>query len=736
MDVIAVLQLLGGVGLFLYGMSLMTSSLEKLAGSGLEKILGKLTTSKKKGVGPMKGWGFGVGVTAVIQSSAAVTIMMSGFVNAGIMKLSQAIPVVFGSNVGSTVTAQILRLGDIGSDTLIFKLLKPSSFAAMLLAIGAFITIFSKKKKAKDLSGILVGLGMLFYGMTVMEQIFEPLKESAKFQSFFTSFKNPLLGLLAGLLITAIIQSSNAAVGILQALSATGTITYAITFPIVVGINIGKCMPIVLGLVGSNKKAKKVSVSYLFFNIFGAVFFMTLVYLVHYTIGINAFDNVVNRGNIANVHLAFNLITSIILLIFTEKVARICDKIVGEDADKEQDKELARLDDMLLNTPTVALSECRNLITKMGEAILDNYKLATSMIYKYDASKFPVMESNESFIDKCETALSSYIVKIDQRRLTGNDKLVVSEILNSISDFERMGDYCMSIAYVAQDKNEKNIHFSPYGHREIDTIAAAVEYTMENTFNAFINDDGALAVRVEPLSEAIDNLKEIIKSHHVERLQAGECSIEGGVSLFDLINSFERIASHAANVALHIVKKVGGDKNFDEMHGHANDIFSEEYKALYHYYESMYIEPVQKPLSKEEYDELLRDSDRRDAANRRDKVEDKKESLKEKQDKAEEKYKKPEEKNKKAESKNKKNDDKKSEDKKNDDRKSKNKKNEPHKDIRENKNEKKSEKSDKESIKKDEPKKEDVKSENMVEPKKEAAKKDEGKKGNNKGGKK
>ena len=394
------------------------------------------------------------------------------------------------------------------------------------------------------------------------------------------------------------------------------------------------------------------------------------------------------------------------------------------------------LDDMLLNTPTIALAQCKDLMDKMGEAILDNYKLATSMIYKYDASKFPVMESNESFIDKCETALSSYIVKIDQRRLTGNDKLVVSEILNSISDFERMGDYCMSIAYVAQDKNEKNIHFSPYGHREIDTIAAAVEYTMENTFNAFINDDGALAVRVEPLSEAIDNLKEIIKSHHVERLQAGECSIEGGVSLFDLINSFERIASHAANVALHIVKKVGGDKNFDEMHGHANDIFSEEYKALYHYYESMYIEPVQKPLSKEEYDELLRDSDRRDAANRRDKVEDKKESLKEKQDKAEEKYKKPEEKNKKAESKNKKNDDKKSEDKKNDDRKSKNKKNEPHKDIRENKNEKKSEKSDKESIKKDEPKKEDVKSENMVEPKKEAAKKDEGKKGKNKGGKK
>ena len=417
MDIIAVLQLLGGVGLFLYGMSLMTASLEKLAGSGLERILEKLTTSKKKGVGPMKGWGVGVGVTAVIQSSAAVTIMLSGFVNAGIMKLSQALPVVFGSNVGSTVTAQILRLGDLGSDTLILKLLKPSSFAAMLLAIGAFIVLFSKKKKTKDISGILVGLGMLFYGMSVMEQIFEPLRESAKFQSFFTSFRNPLLGLLAGLLITAIIQSSNASVGILQALSATGTITYAITIPIVIGINLGKCMPIVL--------AKKVSVSYLFFNVFGAVFFMFLVYLIQYTIGINGFDNVVNRGNIANVHLIFNLVTSIILLVFTEKVARVCDKIIGEDGDAKQDKELARLDDMLLNTPTVALSECRNLITKMGEAILDNYKLATSMIYRYDSEKFPVLERNEAFIDKCETALSSYVVRIDRRRLTRSDKLVV-----------------------------------------------------------------------------------------------------------------------------------------------------------------------------------------------------------------------------------------------------------------------------------------------------------------------
>ena len=613
MDIIAIIKLLGGVGLFLYGMSLMGSSLEKLAGGKLEKILEMLTTSKKKGVGQIKGWVFGTGVTGIIQSSAAVTLMVCGFVNAGIMKLTQALPVVFGANVGSTVTAQILRLGDIASDNIILQLLKPSSFAAMLLAVGAFIVLFSKKKKLKDVAGILVGLGMLFYGMTIMEGTFEPLRSSEQFKSFFTSFKNPILGLLIGLVLTAIIQSSSASVGILQSLTSTGLITYSIAIPVIIGMNIGKCMPIVLGMLGSNKKARKVSVSYLLFNIFGAVFFMVLIYALHYTIGLGFFDNVVNRGNIANVHLLFNIGTSIFMLTITDKVAKICDKIVGEDEENEADKELMKLDPMLLNTPVVALEQCKQLITKMGEAIVENYKTATRMIYKYDAEAFPKMEARENFIDKCETALSSYVVRIDRHRLTTSDKLVVSEILNSISDFERMGDYCMNIAYVAQDKNEKKIHFSPYGHREVDTIVGAVEYTLDTVFEAFKNDDASLAVRGEPLSEVIDNLKEIIKSHHVERLQAGDCSIEGGVSLFDLINSFERIASHAANISLHVIKRVKGDSDFDEMHGHATDIFSEEYKALHHYYESQYIDPILRPMTEDEMKAILEDRSRREA---------------------------------------------------------------------------------------------------------------------------
>lgn len=592
MDILSILQLLGGIGLFLYGMNLMGSSLEKLAGSGLERILEKLTTSKRKGVGFIKGWGLGAGVTAIIQSSAATTIMLIGFVNAGIMKLAQAIPVVMGANVGSTITAQILRLGDLGSDNLILTLLKPSSFAPMLVGVGAFILLFTKKKKAKDVAGIMVGMGVLFYGMTTMESVFAPLKDSEAFQNAFTSFSNPFLGILIGLVITAIIQSSSASVGILQALSATGSVSYATAVPIIIGQNLGKCMTIILGSIGANKKAKRVSLSYLFFNIIGAVVFTVVIYGIYYTVGISFWNDTVNRGDIANVHFLFNFLTSVLLLPFSQKLGSLTGKILGDDDVSKTDKELETLDDMLLNTPTIALEQCKHVIASMADAIYENYQIATGLIYNYDPSKQALLEENESFIDKCESALSAYIVKINSKRLSADDRLVVSEILNSVSDFERMGDHCINIFYVAQDKNAQDIHFSPAGHKEIDTIITAVGNAMKTTFEAFKHDNAGAAIRIEPLAETIDKLKETIKAHHVERLQSGECGIEGGIALVDLVTSFERISSHCANISLHIVKRVGNDRDFDEMHGHANDSFSEEYKALYHYYESQYITPI------------------------------------------------------------------------------------------------------------------------------------------------
>lgn len=599
MDIFDIFTLLGGIGLFLYGISLLGSSLEKLAGSGLEKILERLTTSRKKGVGAIKGFGLGMGVTAIIQSSAATSVMLIGFVNAGIMTLLQAIPVVFGANVGSTVTAQILRLGDLGEGSMFLKMLKPASFAPLIIAIGAFILLLTSKKKMKDIANILIGFGILFVGMTTMENVFAPLRESAAFRDAFTSFANPLLGVLLGLLITAVIQSSSASVGILQAISATGSVTYAIAIPIIIGQNIGKCMTIILGSIGTNKKAKRVSLSYLLFNIFGALLFLILIYGINAIHPFGFWDNTLNRGNIANLHLGFNLITGLILLPLTRQIADITGKLIRDSSEEDKMfKELSTLDPMLLNTPTIAIDQCYKVMNTMCDAIAENYALSTDMIYHYDEKHMSKLDENETFIDKCESSLSEYLLRITSKRLTSADRKRASELLNCISDFERMGDHCMNIAYVAQSKNEQNIHFSAIGRLEVDCITNAVKATMSATFSAFRNDDAAAAYRVEPLEETIDLMKETIKSHHIERLQTGDCGIQGGIALVDLVTSYERISSHCANVALHIVKKLTNDDDFDEMHGHITDKQSrntEEYKALLHYYHDQYIEPIMNP---------------------------------------------------------------------------------------------------------------------------------------------
>lgn len=592
MDIIDILQLIGGVGLFLFGMNLMGSSLEKLAGSGLSKILEKLTTGKSKLTGRLKGWGLGLGVTGIIQSSAATTIMLIGFVNAGIMKLSSAIPVVFGANVGSTVTAQILRLGDLGSGSLILTLLKPASFAPMLAAIGAAMHMFSKKKKTKDVAGILLGLGILFYGMTRMEEVFAPLKDSDSFKKLFTSFENPFLGILAGLVLTAIIQSSSASVGILQALSATGSVTMATAVPIIIGQNIGKCMTIILGSVGANKKAKRVSLSYLLFNIIGAVFFSLIIYSVYYTVGIPMFANTVNRGDIANIHLLFNLIMSFVLLPFTDGMVSLTRKIVRDTDSQPVDEWFSKLDVMLLKTPAVALTQCRELVRELIARLKESYSASVNMISHYRPELYDRLYENEAFFDRCETELSSYLLKINKNRLNAEDRNVIAEILGSISDFERIGDYSISIALTAKEMHERGLKFSKNGMNEMYCITAATSQSVHSSLNAFLENDPSLAARTEPLTEVIDKLKELIRSHHVDRLQKGDCGIEGGITLFDITTCLERISAHASNIAMHVVKRNTDDSDFDELHGHAGDRNSEEYRAMYYYYESQFINPI------------------------------------------------------------------------------------------------------------------------------------------------
>ena len=594
MSIFTILQLLGGIGLFLFGMSLMGTYLTSLAGSSLERVLESLTTSKKKGVGFLKGWGLGTAVTAIIQSSAATTIMLIGFVNAGIMNLTQAVPVVLGSNVGSTVTAQILRLGDVSSQSVALQLLKPSSFAPMLVGIGAFIYMFTKSKKAKNVAGILIGLGILFYGMTTMESAFEPLRDSAVFKRMFTTFSNPLIGILTGLVITAIIQSSSASVGILQALSATGSVTYAVAIPILIGQNLGKCLTVIMGSVGTGKKAKRVSLSYLLVNIIGAVLFTVVIYALQYTVGLPFFNNAVNRGSIANMHLGFNLVTSILLLPFTEQLVKLTGSIVGREKVDPAEEEFAKLDDRLLNTPFTALRQCRHLAKLMSRRISANYKTALDLLYTYDEQKLEAMAENENFIDRCETVLSSYIIKIDRSRLPKSQVALLNQLLNTVNDLERLGDYAINIAYIAREMNEGNISFSETGLKELDIISSAASYCMETLWNASETDNTVLASRIEPLHDTIARLRDIIKAAHIRRLSDGKCSVAAGIHLNDLLTCFERIGAHSANVALQVIAKNTSQADFDAMHGHPLAIDSEEYKSLRTYYETQYVVPLEK----------------------------------------------------------------------------------------------------------------------------------------------
>ncbi len=595
MDFFSILTLLGGVGLFLFGMNLMGASLKNLAGGSLEKVLEKLTTGKNQFTGTIKGFSLGTAVTAIIQSSAATTIMLIGFVNAGIMKLGQAIPVVFGANIGSTATAQILRLGDLSETSFILKLLKPSSFAPILICIGAFIILFTSNNKKRDVASILVGLGILFLGMNTMEGVFAPLKESESFQNLFTSFNNPLLGILIGLVLTAIIQSSSASVGILQAISSTGVVTYGTAIPIIIGQNIGKCMTIILGGIGANKKAKRVSLSYLLFNIFGAVFFVVVIYGLQLFIDMPFMAKVVNRGNIANVHFMFNFITSLILLPFSNQVAKVTGKIIKDEEESKIDKELATLDPRLIATPAIAISQARNVMFAMADCIRENFDIARKLISEYNEEEAAKLEENENFIDKCESSLNNFLLKVtSQNNMSRAERLDVSELLNSLSDMERIGDHCENLLVVSRNIQEQKISFSDQGMKEIEMALKATANIIDMTLSAFKEDDLQAISRIEPLAQTISEITELIKDHHVIRLQVGECGIPGGFALVDILTSLDRIGSHCKNIGLHIAKKIRGT-HMDEMHGHiyiTGYKTSEEYKALYVYYSSMYEDPI------------------------------------------------------------------------------------------------------------------------------------------------
>lgn len=588
MDIFAIFKLLGGIGLFLYGMSLLGTSLEKLAGAGLERTLERLTNNR------LKGLALGTVVTGVIQSSAATTVMLVGFVNAGIMKFAQTVPVIMGANIGTTVTGQILRLGDLSGSQLIFELIKPTSFAPIVIAIGSFMILISKRRKTRDVANLLIGFGILFFGMTTMESALSPLKDSAAFREVFFMFKNPLLGVLLGAVVTAILQSSSASVGILQAIASTGTVTFSMAAPIIIGQNIGKCVTVLIASIGTNKNAKRVVVCHLMINLIGAALFLVGIYGFQSTVGFSFWDKAMTRGNIADFHTLFNIATSLVLLPFCNGLVAISKKILKDDAPSRADSSLALLDDIFLDRPTVALEQCRKVILSMGETIQENYAMSISLLHNFDEKTFEKLNENENFLDKCETAMGEYLVRITSKNIRREDQKEVAQLLHCVGDFERIGDHCVNIAEVGQFNKEQGISFSQKGLEEIKMVSEAVKHVIDITLDAYKNDDLTAAYRVEPLEEVIDLLKEALKSHHIDRLSSGDCSVQAGISLTEFLTSAERISDHCSNIAIHVIEKLTSTKNFDSheyqklIHGG----LTEEYKALYRYYESKYYDPI------------------------------------------------------------------------------------------------------------------------------------------------
>lgn len=579
MSIFEILTLLGGLAIFLFGMQVMGDGLERRGGGKLKSILESMTSNKFKGVL------LGLGVTAIIQSSSATTVMVVGFVNSGIMRLSQAISVIMGANIGTTVTAWLLSLSGIEGDNTIIQLLKPSSFSPVLAVIGIVFMMFLKNPKKKDTGAILVGFAVLMTGMDMMSGAVAGLKHNESFTSILTLFTNPFFGVLAGALLTAIIQSSSASVGILQALSSTGQITFGSAIPIIMGQNIGTCITAILSAIGANKNAKRVSVVHLSFNIIGTICFMVLFYVLHWILDFGFINDSVNAASIAVLHSIFNIFATVIMFPFTKGLEKLSMMIIRDNDKKEQQ---SVLDERLLSTPPVAIVQAKNVADKMAFIAKDSLIRAMELIGNYDEKEAESIREDESRVDEYEDILGTYLVKLSRESLSQDDSHEISNLLHCIGDFERISDHAVNIVESAEEIAEKKIVFSPEAQRELEVVKAALTEILENTFKAFETENLELAMKIEPLEQIIDTLKTKLRANHITRLQADNCTIETGFVFSDLLTNIERTADHCSNIGvclisvahdsfdtheyLHHVKE-GGESNFNEVYA----LYKEKY---------------------------------------------------------------------------------------------------------------------------------------------------------------
>ena len=545
MDLFMVLQLLCGLALFLFGMNSMGDGLESLSGGKLEKTLEKMTNST------MKGFILGAAVTAVIQSSSATTVMVVGFVNSGIMKLRQAIGIIMGANVGTTITSWILSLSGIEGDSLVMQLLKPSSFSAVFAFVGIILLMFCNSEKKKHLGTIFLGFGILMVGMDQMRAAVEPLSDDPTFTGFLTLFNNPVFGILAGALLTAVIQSSSASVGILQALSKTGAISYSMAIPIVMGQNIGTCVTALISCIGAKKNAKRAAFVHLYFNIIGTLVICALFYGSNLFINYGFLNDIVGPENIAVIHTAFNLLATAILLPFNKYLEKLACLTIK---DKEEDSDVPFLDERFLNTPSVATERAKSLAEKMARLSEGTLLGALELVDHYNEKVAETIHENEDMIDSYEDVISTYLVKLSSKQLSADDSKTIQLILHTIGDFERISDHAVSIVKVAQEIHEKNISFSKEAKAGLAVMIDALREIINNATVAFVDNDLALASKVEPLEQVIDNLKAELRARHSKRMEQGDCTFENGILFFDIVNSFERIADHCSNLAVCIIE--------------------------------------------------------------------------------------------------------------------------------------------------------------------------------------
>lgn len=571
MDLFGGLALAGGLALFLYGMSVMGGGLEKISGGKLELFLERLTSN------PMKAVALGALVTAVIQSSSATTVMVVGFVNSGIMKLSQAIGIIMGANVGTTVTSWILSLTGIQSGNILVRLLKPSSFSPVLALIGIILYMSGKNNRKKDIGEILLGFAVLMFGMEAMSDAVKPLADVPEFTNLLTVFQNPLLGVAVGAILTAVIQSSSASVGILQALSVTGAFTYSSVIPIIMGQNIGTCATAMLSSIGANKNAKRTAFVHLYFNLIGAAVFMIVYFGLDVFIDFGFSGQTVGAAGIALIHSIFNIATTIILLPFIhglEKLAYLTIPISEEERLPVEDKEFQILDDRFLQTPGFAIEQCRSLANKMADLSKECFLIAMDSLNGYSKETVQNVIALEEKIDIYQDKLEIYLTKLCSRNLVYQDSQNASTLLHCITDLERISDHAVNVAEAAREMHKRKLSFSKKAEEEMNIYKMAIEDILNRTISAFTENDEKKALTVEPLEEVIDELNKNIKKHHIKRLRKGKCTIELGLILSDLATNYERVADHCSNIAVCLIQE---QDTALEAHSYINELKDEDH---------------------------------------------------------------------------------------------------------------------------------------------------------------